>query len=75
MKLAIVGATGMVGQEMLEVLAERNFPITNLIPVASEKSYGKLVSFLGESHEIISLSDLLETEVDLALFSAGGEIS
>ncbi|MBC8266974.1 MAG: aspartate-semialdehyde dehydrogenase [Flavobacteriales bacterium] len=75
MKLAIVGATGMVGREMLEVLSERDFYITELVLVASEKSCGQQINYLGKSYEIISLSDLLETEVDLALFSAGSEIS
>jgi aspartate-semialdehyde dehydrogenase len=75
MKLAIVGVTGMVGRVMLKVLAERNFPITELIPVASEKSCGKAIQYLGKEHTIISLNELLEKEVDLALFSAGGEIS
>ena len=75
MKIAIVGVTGMVGQEMLEVLAERNFPLTELIPVASEKSCGKLVNYLGQDNEVISLSDLQEREVDLALLSAGREVA
>ncbi|HJN63457.1 MAG TPA: aspartate-semialdehyde dehydrogenase [Flavobacteriales bacterium] len=75
MKLAIVGVTGMVGREMLEVLAERNFPITELIPVASEKSCGKQINYLGKSYEVISLLELLNTEVDLALFSAGANVS
>ncbi|MBT3622137.1 MAG: aspartate-semialdehyde dehydrogenase [Flavobacteriales bacterium] len=75
MILAIVGVTGMVGRELLSVLSERNFPITELIPVASEKSCGKHVNYLGKEYEIISLSDLLEQKVDVALFSAGGEIS
>jgi len=75
MKLAIVGATGMVGREILAVLVERNFPISELIPVASKKSCGKAISYLGKTHTIISLDDLLSKEVDLALFSAGGEVS
>ena len=75
MKLAIVGVTGMVGRVMLKILAERNFPITELIPVASEKSCGKAIQYLGKEHTIISLNELLEREVDLALFSAGGEVS
>ena len=75
MKLAIVGVTGMVGRSMLKILAERNFPITELIPVASEKSCGKVIQYLGKEHTIISLNELLEREVDLALFSAGGEVS
>jgi aspartate-semialdehyde dehydrogenase len=75
MILAIVGVTGMVGREILEALSERNFPLTKLMPVASEKSCGKTINYLGKEHEIISLPDLLERKVDLALFSAGGEIS
>ena len=75
MKLAIVGATGMVGREILAVLEERNFPISELIPVASKKSCGQTISYLGKTHTIISLDDLLAKEVDLALFSAGGEVS
>ena len=75
MKLAIVGVTGMVGRVMLKILAERNFPITELIPVASEKSCGKAIKYLGKEYTIISLNELLEREVDLALFSARGEVS
>jgi len=75
MKLAIVGVTGMVGREMLKVLAERNFPITELIPVASKKSCGQRINYSGKAYEVISLNELLERKVDLALFSAGKEIS
>jgi len=75
MKLAIVGATGMVGREILAILAERNFPISELFLVASKKSHGKIISYLGEKHIIISLEDLLDKEVDIALFSAGGNVS
>lgn len=75
MKLAIVGVTGMVGSMMLKVLAERNFRITELIPVASEKSYGRGIQYLGKEYTIISLNELLERDVDLALFSAGREVS
>lgn len=75
MRLAIVGVTGMVGKEMLEVLSERNFPLKELIPVASANSCGKTINYLGKEHEIISLNDLLARKVDLALFSAGGKIS
>lgn len=75
MKLAVVGVTGMVGREMLEVLSERSIPISEFIPVASEKSWGKVIKFLGKAYKIISLEDLMEQKVDLALFSAGGEIS
>ena len=75
MKLAVVGVTGMVGREILEVLSERNIPISELIPVASKKSSGQGINFLGESYKIISLKDLIARNVDLALFSAGREIS
>ncbi len=75
MKLAIVGVTGMVGREILEVLSERNFFVTELIPVASEKSCGNRISYNGKSYEIISLEELLNKNIDLALFSAGREIS
>ena len=75
MILGIVGVTGMVGREMLEVLAERSFPLTELIPVASESSWGQFIDFSGKSYEIISLDALLERKVDLALFSAGAEVS
>ena len=75
MKLAVVGVTGMVGREMLEVLTERSISISEFIPVASEKSCGKEIKFLGKAYKIISLEDLMERNVDLALFSAGGEIS
>ena len=75
MKLAIVGVTGIVGREILAVLAERNFPISELFTVASKKSCGQTISYLGKTHTIISLDDLLVKEIDLALFSAGGEVS
>jgi aspartate-semialdehyde dehydrogenase len=65
----------MVGREMLEVLNERNFHVTDLIPVASRKSCGKLIKFKNKNYKIISLSDLLEKKVDIALFSAGSDIS
>ena len=64
MKLAIVGVTGLVGQEMLEVLAERDFSISELIPVASEKSCGGKISFKGQAYPIISLSELLERKME-----------
>ena len=75
MRLGIVGVTGMVGKEILEVLSQRNFPLKELIPVASENSLGKTINYLGKEHKIISLNDLLSRKVDLALFSAGGEVS
>ncbi len=75
MKIAVVGATGMVGEIMLKVLAERNFPLTELIPVASEKSVGKTLSFQGKEYEVKSMEEALRMRPQLALFSAGGSIS
>ncbi|MCF8425785.1 MAG: aspartate-semialdehyde dehydrogenase [Bacteroidia bacterium] len=75
MKVAVVGATGMVGTVMLRVLAERNFPITELIPVASQKSVGKTIEFKGKSYAIHSLEDAIAAKPDIALFSAGGGTS
>lgn len=75
MKVAVIGATGMVGQVMLKVLEERNFPVSELIPVASEKSVGKKLVFKGEEHTIIELSEAVFKKPDIALFSAGGETS
>lgn len=75
MKLAVVGATGMVGGVMLEVLREQNFPITELIPVASEKSVGKIISFGGLNFPVVSLETAVNMKPDIALFSAGGETS
>lgn len=75
MKVAVVGATGMVGQIMMKVLAERKFPVTELIPVASEKSVGKKISFEGQEIEIVSMDTAIAKKPDIALFSAGGETS
>ena len=75
MKVAVVGATGMVGQVMLKVLEERNFPITELIPVASEKSVGKKISFRGSDYEIVSMQTAVEMHPHIAIFSAGGSTS
>lgn len=75
MKVAVVGATGMVGHVMLAVLEERNFPVTELIPVASEKSVGKKVAFKGTEYDVVSLETAVAMKPDLALFSAGGETS
>jgi aspartate-semialdehyde dehydrogenase len=75
MRLAIIGVTGMVGREILDVLADRNFPIDELIPVASKNSCGQLISYNCMEFTIISLDDLLKKEVDMALFSAGGKVS
>src|SRR5690606_16786944 len=75
MKIAIVGVTGMVGKVMLEVLAERNFPVTELLPVASEKSVGKTIEFKGKTYTVIGLEEAVNQQPDIALFSAGGETS
>lgn len=75
MKIAIVGATGMVGEVMLKVLEERHFPITELIPVASEKSIGKTITFKDKDYKVVSLTDAVNLRPDLALFSAGGNTS
>jgi len=75
MKIALVGATGMVGNVMLQVLAERNFDMTELIPVASERSVGKHISFKNKEYTIISLQDAVNEQPDIALFSAGGDTS
>ena len=75
MKVAVVGATGLVGNVMLEVLAQRNFPVTELIPVASEKSVGKTISFKGKEYKVIGLAQAVSLKPDIALFSAGGSVS
>ncbi len=75
MKVAVVGATGLVGSKMLQVLAERNFPVDELIPVASEKSIGKEVSFKGKQYKIVSADDAIATKPNVAIFSAGGSTS
>jgi len=75
MKIAVVGATGMVGNVMLEVLEERNFPITELLLVASERSVGKVISYGGKEHKVIGLQDAVDQKPDIALFSAGGATS
>ena len=75
MRVAVVGVTGMVGNVMLEVLAERNFPITELIPVASEKSVGKKITFKGKEHSVIGLEQAVSLKPDVALFSAGASVS
>lgn len=75
MKVAVVGATGMVGEVMLNVLAERNFPVTELIPVASEKSVGKEIAFKGKKYKVVNLQTAVEMKPDVALFSAGGDTS
>ena len=75
MKVAVVGATGMVGNVMLEVLKEQNFPVTELIPVASEKSVGKSLEWNGNSYTVVGLQTAVEMKPDVAIFSAGGETS
>lgn len=75
MKVALVGATGLVGQVMLQILEERNFPVSELIPVASEKSVGKSISFKNQTYKVISVQDAIAQKPDLALFSAGGSTS
>lgn len=75
MKVAVVGATGMVGQVMLKVLEERNFPIDELIPVASERSIGKSITFKGKEFKIVSMDDAIAMKPNVAVFSAGGTTS
>jgi aspartate-semialdehyde dehydrogenase len=75
MKVAVVGATGLVGTKMLQVLAERNFPLTELFPVASERSIGKEVEYSGKKYKVVSATDAIASKPDVALFSAGGSTS
>jgi len=75
MKVAVVGVTGMVGQIMLEALASRSFPVTALIPVASDASRGKKIVFKGQEHTVVGLQEALDLAPELALFSAGGGVS
>ena len=75
MKVAVVGATGLVGTKMLQVLAERNFPVTELVPVASEKSVGKEVVFKGKPYKVVSMMDAIAAKPAVAIFSAGGGTS
>ncbi|OEK09657.1 aspartate-semialdehyde dehydrogenase [Flavivirga aquatica] len=75
MKVAVVGATGMVGEVMLKVLEERNFPITELIPVASERSIGKIITYKGTDFKVVGLDTAVSMRPDIALFSAGGDTS
>nr|WP_293303865.1 aspartate-semialdehyde dehydrogenase [Allomuricauda sp.] len=75
MKVAVVGATGMVGEVMLQVLAERDFPISELLLVASERSVGKTLTYKGEEHTVIGLADAVAAQPDIAIFSAGGDTS
>ncbi len=75
MKVAVVGATGLVGTKMLQVLAERNFPVSELIPVASERSVGKEIDFKGKKYKVVSMKDAVAAKPDVAIFSAGGSTS
>ncbi|WP_299223376.1 aspartate-semialdehyde dehydrogenase [uncultured Psychroserpens sp.] len=75
MKIAVVGATGLVGQVMLKVLAERNFPVSELIPVASEHSIGKKITYKNMDYTIVGLQDAIDAKPKIALFSAGGATS
>lgn len=75
MKVAVVGATGLVGTVMLEVLQERNFPVTSFMPVASERSVGKPIVFKGETHAIVGMEAAIAARPDVAIFSAGGTTS
>ncbi|KAA9333639.1 aspartate-semialdehyde dehydrogenase [Adhaeribacter soli] len=75
MKIAVVGATGLVGTEMLKVLEERNFPVTELLPVASERSVGATITFKGKPYTVVSMADAIAARPEIAIFSAGGSIS
>ncbi len=75
MKIAVVGPTGLVGSEILKVLSERNFPVSALILVASERSVGKQIAFNGTMHPIVSVQDALLAPPHIAIFSAGGNTS
>lgn len=75
MKIAVVGATGLVGTKMLQVLAERNFPVTEIIPVASERSIGKEVEFKGKHYKVVSMTDAIDAKPAIAIFSTGGSTS
>lgn len=75
MKVAVVGATGLVGGEMLKVLEERNFPVTELIPVASERSVGTTIKFKGKDYKVVGMQDAINLKPAIAIFSAGGSTS
>src|SRR4051812_21377471 len=75
MKVAVVGATGLVGTKMLQILAERNFPVTELLPVASQKSIGKEIAFKGNKYKVIGMQDAIDAKPSIAIFSAGGNTS
>lgn len=75
MKVAVVGATGMVGEVMLQVLAQRNFPITELIPVASERSVGNEIEYKGNKYKVVGMQTAIDMKPEIAIFSAGGDTS
>ncbi len=75
MKIAVVGATGLVGTKMIQVLEERNFPVTELIPVASEKSVGKEITYKGKKYRVVNMQTAIDMKPNIALFSAGGSTS
>ena len=75
MNIAIVGATGLVGSKMLEILEERDFSIEKIIPIASKKSEGVLIDFCGKRYKVISIENSVNEEIDIALFSAGAKVS
>src|SRR5665811_1639155 len=75
MKIAVVGATGLVGSKMLQILEERNFPVSEIIPVASEKSIGKEITFKNKKYKVVSAEDAIAAKPALAIFSAGGGTS
>jgi aspartate-semialdehyde dehydrogenase len=75
MKIAVVGATGLVGRKMLEILEERDFPVTELLPVASKRSYGKEISFKNNKYKVIGMQEAIDNKPQIAIFSAGGETS
>jgi len=75
MKVAVVGATGLVGSKVLQVLAERNFPVSEIVPIASERSVGKEVAFKGKKYKVVSMQDGIDAKPDVAIFSAGGGTS
>ena len=75
MNIAIVGATGLVGSKMLQILEERNFSIDKIIPIASQKSEGRLINFCGKKYAVVSIENSLNEEIDIALFSAGAKVS
>lgn len=75
MKIAVVGATGLVGSKMLQILEERNFPVSEIIPVASEKSIGKEITFKNKNYKVVSAQDAIAAKPAIAIFSAGGSTS